>query len=333
MSNVNSGLALIGGALQAAKGAAAAQPAYRHGVTSGTVVTATIEQDVDDVTSGTRSHAAFNRTGANVGFDVETRLYPASAGLWLMAALGAVAESGAAPAYVHTFTVGDVLPYLTSFGQFGAGARYRVTDAKLNELTISWSNTDPLTLALSGMGVALEFDQPAYAGGTDDTSSRYFVPVAGTFKIAATGTAPVEARVNAGSLHFTNNVNPVVVSSKILPDDQAEGLQDIELSMTVVPDDMSLWREIVTGSPTGTGIADCPAYGSFEWTFVDPCDPVTGAKLVIAGSKVGFTADFPSVDTGGAPATVEAAGIPLKPAAGSAITATLTNAVDTYAAA
>jgi hypothetical protein len=325
---INSALALVGAAKQTAKGSPAANPAYAHGVSGGQVMTLEIEQEPDDVTAGSRVYAQVNRTSATAGADWESRLYPASLGLWLYATFGNLVTTGAGP-YSHAFTAGDDVPYLTTFGRFGPDY-YSVQDFKVDQAEMSWDGTEPVEFSLSGMGTIPEFAGPtAWTPTTDDSRSRYLVPVGGTFELAAAGPVPVTARVRAGSISISNNLETILLSGSVVPEDVHVGRQEYEVSLTVVPENMNLWRETVTGAANGTEVDQCPVFGSFSVEFVDPCDPAA-VSLTIEGLKVAFMADFPEADPGGAPAELELSGVPILPASGAALTATLVNAVATY---
>lgn len=328
MGAINSALALVGAAKQTAKGSPAAAPAYGHGVAGGQIMTLEIEQEADDVTAGARVTANVNRTSATAGADWEGRVYPRSVGLWLYSIFGNVVTTGAGP-FSHAFTAGDDVPYLTTFGRLG-GEYYTVQDFKVDEAEFSWDGTEPVEFSLSGMGTI-----PGFLGGTawtavtNDSRSRYLVPVGGTFELSAAGAVPAPARIRAGSVSIANNLETILLSGSVVPDDVHVGRQEYEVSLTVVPENMNLWRETVTGSAAGTAVDECPVFGSFSVTFVDPCDPAA-VSLTFEGLKVAFLADFPEASPDGAPVELELTGLPILPATGAALTATLQNSVASY---
>ena len=87
---------------------------------------------------------------------------------------------------------------------------------------------------------------------------------------------------------------------------------------------MTLWRNVVTGSTSGTAVQSTPLYGSLELNFVRGAD-----SLKIECANVAFIADMPEANPDGGAAEIELAGIAFR-VAGTPLTATLVNTQATY---
>lgn len=322
---LQSALAQVGVAKQSAKGSAASNPTFGHGVTNGTVLTVEVAQALADQTSGTRVSPGVDRTGVMPGMDFSCRAHAKSAGLYLYGVLGSLATTGAGP-YTHAITSGADLPYLTAFGKLGSNV-YAVNDMKIDSLAVNFNGTEPVELAISGMGTTADYDA-TFTAGTDDTLAAYFAAHTGTFSVDVdgSGSSSATAKIAAGSITINNSLESIMISGSISPDDVFVGRQEVEVSFDIIPDDLALWRTIVTGTSTGTSASATPVYGSFSIAFTNGTD-----SLTLAATRVAFTADFPDVDPAGGPVTISLAGLAVQPAAGGTpITATVVNGQASY---
>lgn len=322
---VQSALSQFGVGKQTVKGTAAANPIAYHGLTDGTVISVDITNELEERTSGFRVAPAINRTAAMPAVSFSSRLHPRAVGHYLLGALGSVSTSGTTT-FTHTITSGPDLPYYTTFGTLG-GTNYSVRDLKFDTLDINFEANQPATLSATGMGVSIAFPG-TITPTTDDTYSAYFTPVGGTFSVdvdGASGTAAI-AKITSGSISIANNLETVFVSGAITPDDVFVGRQEVEVSFDVVPDDLLLWRTIVTGTSSGSAVSAAPLYGTYSVQFASGADTLT-----ITSPRVAFTCDFPDVDPNGGALTLSLAGLAVMPAAGGTpITATLVNTQATY---
>lgn len=317
--------AKVGVAKQTAKGSVAAAPTFAHGVTDGAVLNVDVQQSLDDLTGGSRAGVAVNRTGVMSGIEFSTRSYAASVGLWLFGALGAKAVTGTSP-YTHVFTPSTSdLPYLTGFGTLDANI-YSVQDYKVDEMKVSFDGPGPIGISVSGMGTLLGF--PAtFVPTTDDTTATPMRAVGGTFSVdvdGASGTAAT-ARITAGEVTISNNLDPIMLASAITPDDNFGGRLEVGCSFDIIPDDLALWRTIVTGTSAGTTASTNTVYGTFSLQFTDGTNTLT-----LASTKVAFVCDFPSADPAGGAVTLSLEGIAVQPNGGQIITATLVNTTASY---
>lgn len=319
---LQSAIAQIGASKQNAKGSAAASPTFAHGVTDGAVLSLDITQDADSRTGGSLGLSDMNRTAAMPAAGFTTRAHAKSLGLYLYAALGAKSVTGTGP-YTHVFTPADTLPYLTLFGKLDS-VLTQVRDYKVDNLTVSFSENDPLEVQVEGMGTALSFPV-AFTPGTDDTAASYFSPVGGTFAIDTDSGTPVTARVTGGEIAIANALEGIPLSGSILPDDIFNAQREITCSFDITPENLDDWRTIATGSAAGAGVTSTVPYGSFSMSFTNGTDTFT-----LAASRVAFTCDFPDADPAGGPVTITLAGVVLKPSGSAQMTATLVNGQASY---
>lgn len=311
-------VAQIGFAKQTAKGAAAATAAYQIGVTDGNVVSADIAEDDLNVSWASRMLEGHDRTGITPGADFSFIVMPKTIGLLLLAAFGTVTTTVGTP-NEHEFTPGAMdVPYHTLFARMGADY-YRETDAKLNELELSWDQAGALKGKASFIGTDLSFLASAYTATQDERpKDGLFHGVGGTFEIDG-----ASAVVKSGSVKIANNLEAVFGSDSVQPKEVFPGLQTIDLSLTIVPEDMGLWRKVVTGTTSGSTLSPGSTYGTSNLVFV--ADAST--DLTLAFDRTRFLCDFPSVDTGGGAQEIALEG---SVSGDGDVTVTLRNSVASY---
>lgn len=320
---IQSTLALVGMAKQTVKGTAASNPTFKHGVSGGSVFSVEVDQSAADVTSGTRVSPQVDRNAVMASQEFETRAFPKSLGLYLFGALGGIATTGAGP-YTHTITPADTLPYLTGFGQFN-GETFKVQDYRVGDLGLSWTGNEPVGVSVNGMGTVLA-GGATFTATVDDTRSSYFRGAGGTFLVDAGSATAVAAKITGGEVTIANGLEPVMVSGTITPDEIYPGRVEIGVSLTIVPDDLTDFKKVVTGTGAGTAAAAATTYGSFSLQFVNGTDTLT-----LAATRVAFTCAFPDADPAGGAAEITLEGIVVLPTAGgNAFTATLVNGQTSY---
>lgn len=319
---LQSGIAQVGVAKQSAKGSAAANPTFAHGVTDGAVLALDITQDADERTAGSLGRTDAVRTAAMPAASFTSRAHAKSLGLYLYAALGGKAVTGTGP-YTHTITPADALPYLTLAGKLDT-VLTQIRDYKIDGLTISWSENNPLEVQVEGMGTAISFPG-SFTPTTDDTAASFFTPVGGTFTLSSSTGTPATARVTGGEIAIANGLEGIAASGSILPDDIFNAQREITCSFDITPENLDEWRAIATGTSSGASVSQTVPYGSFSMAFADGTN-----SLTLAATRVAFTSDFPDADPAGGPVTITLAGVVLKPSAGNHITATLVNSQASY---
>lgn len=319
------GLAQVGLAKQPAKGTAQTPPAFAWGVRGGEIVGLEIAQDREESTlSNTLVAPAVNRRSTIPMGGFTSRACPGSVGLLLLGALGAVATTGSGPTWTHVITPATDVPWLTLTGDL-AGIFRQVRDAKVDELSLSWSENDPLEVEAALIGTALSFPGAFGVPVVDEARAAHFTPCGGTFLLDVASTVPVAAPVKAGTLKVANSLDAPILSGSSQPADVFPGTKVLDMSLTIVPDNLDTWRSIVTGSPAGAAPVCTTVYGSFDVLFA-----LGTATLRLAAGRVAFVTDFPEADPAGGPVELQLAGMVVLPPSGAALTATLVNGVSAY---
>ncbi|HXF72682.1 MAG TPA: phage tail tube protein [Actinomycetota bacterium] len=318
----------LGVAKQSAKGTPAASPTYGLGTLGGSVLVLGIDQEPDQITyqQDKRISPDENRLAINPGAAIRTRAFLRSIGLLLYGALGSLATSGVGPDYTHTITPALTLPYLTLWTQLGSAERAKVTDGKVDTLRISWSERSPLEVEATFVGASAALGEGAWTAANDETGTEKFIPPGGTFKLDAASGTPLEAKISGGEITINNNLIGIPLSKSQYPDDVYEGEQVLEVSLTLLPDDLAEWRKAVTGSGSGTSPSNTPVFGSFDLLF----SLAANKQLQLVASKVAFFPEFPEGDPAGGPVELTVPGRVKLPSAGNAFTATLKNQTASY---
>lgn len=328
---INTSIGLVGVAKQASRDQVATAPTFVHGLTGGSPFGVERSMQVDAVACGMRANADSYIETVSVNPNIECRAYADAFGLWLLAALGKVSTSGEEAPYTHVFTMGDALPYLTVWGQVGTSDFTRASGVKVDQLEVSFDGNAPLDVSVQTMGIAGEMGLPSIPGGAEPSCFEgYFVPVDGTFKMDTLGGEPAEAIVTSFSLTIANNCEAVVGAGKVTPSDVAERKCVVSGSMGVMPDDMTLYRKMVTGSAGGTELTGKVVYGSFSVLLTHTANP--DWSLLIEGDRIPFNAGFIEVDPDGSDGVVEFSfdEALISGRGGSPVTVTLVNDVASY---
>ena len=329
---INKSIGLIGVAKQTAKGTAASAPDYVHGLTGGNTFTLDREVNSADVSCGVRAGLDSYVNKTIPGLDFEMYGYSDVMPLYFLGVLGSIASSqvGTSDYYSHVVTIGDLLPYFTFWGR--VGSEYTsVAGCKIDGIEMEFEGNAPLEFGVTVIGMSSTFGLSAFPGSTDPSCfDGYFVPTGGTFKIETLGDTPSVAPITKGSLKLSNNCSAIPLAGQIEPGDVEEGKLTSSGSITVRPENMALYRKMVTGSATGTAPTGAMVYGSFELNFKH--SKKSDHTLKIEASRVPFTADFPDVDPAGGAAEIEFsfADIGIASASGSPVTVTIVNEVEAY---
>ncbi|MDE2100148.1 MAG: hypothetical protein KGL39_23030 [Patescibacteria group bacterium] len=327
MPAISSVSAIVGVAKQGSRGTIAANPTFAHGLKGGSPIKVDPSQSVLEVTTGKRAGSNVVREEVKNSSDIQAPGYLKSLGLYLLGALGSVVTTGAGP-YVHTFATGD-LPYLTIFEKGIGSTIQAIRDSKIEEVSIKWDGAKPVELSVKAQGTVFSYPS-TFTPTVDETGSESFlVPVGGTFQLDVLGGSVTSARVQSGEITIKNNVATIADSTTIEAGDVADGNQEISLKLTIVPDDLVLFRSTVTGATGGTTVASDVPVGSVNLLFTEN-GPGTG-QLAVTGSKVAFLTSFPDVDPKGGPVQLELAGMAVVASgATSPLIFALTNAQTAY---
>ncbi len=331
--SVNTSIGLIAVSRQADKNTPAAEPAFQHGLTGGQVFKLDRSVESAGVSCGVRAGTDSYVDSIGTGVDFETYGYSDVLPLYLYGAMGNIASAQNAKdtaLYDHTITLGDVLDYFTFWGRIGN--EYTKTEGcKIDQIELEFEGNKPMPFGITAIGMGADLGLTSIPGGKDPSCfDGYFVPTGGTFKLDTSSSTPTDAPVVKGSLTLANSCETSQLAGQITPGSVDEGKLKTSGSVTVKPDDLALYKQMVTGSPTGTKPTGEMVYGSFEWCFRHSKNPKH--TLVISSGRVPFTCDFPEVAPDGGAAELEFTfdDIGIESAGGSPITITITNDVESY---
>lgn len=326
---VNMRLAQVGIAKQTAKGTPAAQPTFVFGVGSGKVVESKLTETPVALTFSSRMSEATVREQLVPGGTWDTMGFSRSLGLLLLAALGTDVVTGSSDPYTHTITAPTAdVNWLTLFGRYGTDY-VSIADCKLDSLKLDWA-LGALKVSAVLMGITMTLGLSAWTPtNTDDATvpGMLYESGAGAANMQLNG---ANARIMKGTITISNGLKAIVPSYKVTPDDFEVGEQTAQLAATVVPDDLTLYKTILTGSGAGTTPQSVPYYGSFSAKFIEA---VTSANhdLTISANRVSMLIDFPDANPKGGSAQLAVAGNIWDPRTGAAaLTAVLRNAIPSY---
>lgn len=329
MSPIQTGISKVGLAKQSGKGSAAATALFGHGLTGGAPFSVKPTQAPHQSTAGNRLTKNAYRELLQPGAEYSFSAQPDLLGLYLLAALGSVTTTGAGP-YTHTFSSGDTLPWMTAWARL-ASEYQKLTDAKLDSISLSWDGPKPLECSASWLALTPDLKLGSAWTPTNDKSEAedFLVPIGGTFQVDGSGASPATAVITGGEFTVNNSNEPIVAAGSVLPVDLAEKDQSYECSLRIVPDDLSIWRDVLSGTTTGTSIAQTTQYGSLSIVFKENRNP-SGDTLTVTGSRVLFECDYPSADPEGGHAELSLSGIPLYDGTDAPLKFVLVNGTTSY---
>lgn len=323
---MNLALSATGIAVQADKDTAAIQPTYWHGVAGGELVTASVTQEEDPITTGLAAGTGEFRSAVGIAADYEARAWLGSIGAYLYAILGDKDVTGTGDPYTHTIEAGSTIPYLTVFGQRDTDY-LKATACKLDRLVIEWDGNGPLKVTPSFMGLGFTYGSAAYTPTTDETLTDYLLGLQGAYTLDLDGAGEdCDAVVQGGSLTFSRNLKADPASGSLAPADVSEGILTVEASVTVRVPDLTVLRMMLTGTTSGTTASEDVLYGELSTVFTDGTH-----SLTIAANKWAWKPTNPSVGPDEGPAIVTLSGkCYIASGETTPVTVTLVNAVASY---
>ena len=333
---INPSIGLVGAALQTNRDTPATQPTFLHGLTGGTPFAASRSIANTPVACGTRAPSDARVDTIEVNPSVESLCYPDVLGLYLYSALGSVSSSedtdGAGTGYYrHVFKMGSALPYLTLWSQVGVDNFTEADGCKCSELKMSATGNEHLAMTASFIGIDAKVGIDAIPGSlTPSCYDGKYTTTDCTFKLDAASETPTDALVSEASFTLSNNTSALTSLGRVTPRDIADGNLSAGVSVTTIPDDITQYKKMVTGSDSSTQISGKVVMGSVYAKFMHSEDEKM--TLEIEYKHVPFTADYPSVDPEGAEGTIQFtadAAIITEPTE-SPVTITLVNKVESY---
>lgn len=333
---LNPSIGLAGIAFQTDRDTAATEPTFVHGLTGGSPFGASRSIANTAVACGNRAPSDARVDSIEITPSVQALCYPDTIGAYLYAALGKVETTAASTAgyYKHVFTMGSTIPYATIWSQVGVDNFTRADGCKCGTLELTATGNEHLAMQADFQGIDAEIGIDAIPG---DVSASCFGGKYTTtdcvFKIDASGETPAEALVSEGSFTFENNLSALTSLGRVTPREIAEGNLSAGCSVTTIPDDITEYKKLMTGSADSTAITGKVVLGSVYAKFYHTED--TNMTLEIEVNHCPFTAEYPEVDPEGNEATIQfTTDAAIIAAAGeSPVTVTLVNKVASYGAA
>lgn len=336
---INTSIALMGAALQSGDAPASA-PTFKHGLTGGGLVRPDRTVDQDPVACGLRANASNSSyvSEVNVAVDFETMAYADALALYAYAAMGKIESSEASGKdgyYKHVISLGSSIPMLTFWGQVGDTAQqtvHKVSGAKVDTLSLSFEGNAPLDVGVTAAGTDADLFGSWSDASEPSCFDGYFVPTGGTFLIDTSSQTPAAATVTQGGFELSNNLDPKRAAGQAVPAILAEGKLSTSVNVTVIPDDWTLIRKLLTGSNTGTKVTSSVVYGSAKWSFVHNADP--NMTMDVEFFNVPWNCETPEVDSEGNAAEVEfsADDVGIASKDGTPVKITIVNKVESYTA-
>lgn len=308
-------VSLVAFSKQTALSSAAASGDYQIGVNSGAIANIEINEEDFPTTWSSRLLEGHDRGTTVPGSAFETLAMPKTIGLLLKAVLGSEQFTPGSP-NTHVFTPGVELPYVTFFAVRGT-EKYKIGDCRIGELELSWENTKALVVKITAMGCTYEFVLDYGVVESERPKDGVLKGAGGTFTID--GNAAV---IKGGSIKISNNVEPQHGSASPLPVDVFPATQTVEVSLTILPDNMQLFRKAVTGTTNGTTVSATPVYGTVDCSWRVDADRV----LTFDANDVRFMVDFGDVKAEGGPVELSLEGAVANRSA-TPVSFTLTNTV------
>lgn len=302
---MNKNYGLFGLALQANDSTPASTPQVLFAASEGSDgMDANTSTDGVRLTIGGRD-TTVNRyiSGSENTFNATTLAFADVLGLVLKAALGEDTVTGSAAPYTHDIKGGESIPAVTVWQQVGASnaAVQRMDGAKVDELTISLEGTQPPAIEMSLAGTKMQWlPATTMPGGTFDPSAGWYLTAGAEvlFSLADGTPVAVPATVDLQSLSIAiaNNLEASTRLGEVDPARQTEGAADVTVDVSGTTSDTSLYRQVKTGSASGTELASTIVTGSLQVTLAHSAEDW---ELVIKLPAIPWTIEPMQVDPEG----------------------------------
>lgn len=301
---INPSIGMVAAAVQTNRDTPASNPTFMHGLTGGTPFAANRSIANTPVACGSRGPSDARVDSVSIEPSVETLCYPDVIGLYLYAALGEVTSQKEGENYKHVFTMGQTLPYLTLWSQVGTNNFTMASGCKCSQLQISATGNEHLQAKASFMGIDAKVGIDAIPG--ELTASCYggkYTTTDCTFKIDTASSTPAEALVSDCTFTIANGAAALTSLGRVMPRDIADGNLSAGVTVTTIPDDITQYKKMITGSASSTDITGKVVMGSVYAKFVSTDNPDWYIESKM--DHVPFTADYPSVDPAGSEGTIQ----------------------------
>jgi hypothetical protein len=250
-----------------------------------------------------------------VSGDFAVYAHPSGMGLLGYLALGANADSGAGPNYVHAATPANDVPYFTAWRMVGNVIFEKYVDCKVSTFRAEGSAGSPLIITLSVEGISSTFEasEPVLAAITDN--GLLFMEGAGRFELNN-----VTVRLNRFTLEVNNNASGYQADD-YTSEEVDVGAREVSLSFALRftgPTAAPSYRKFFYGSDAGTTLSPALFTDAFEADFQRNAN--LGWK--VDAPQVSYAAIPVNPDPGGDPIEVEVSTTVEKPSASPIITLT-----------
>lgn len=334
---MNKNYGMFGVAVQTAKGTPASKPvvSFPASADSDGIKVEKATESLN-MTIGGRSTAVENYAGSvSDTAGVSTIGMADVLGLMLYAALGDDEQAAVTGGFRHTVKAAEVLPYLTFFEQKGSAAApmTKMFDAKLDELKMTAEGVAPMTFEYTLAGCDVEF------GGATAWSGPAFSIADGYYKLAnaqvlfslsspTAGVIPAGIVLSSLELSIANGVEASAALGSAAASDQVEKAATVSVKLSGTCDSTDVYREVVTGSPTGTAVSAAIVTGALRLTFAH--SKKADWNLVFDIPAIPWKCEVPQVSTDGGPFSLSLDTDGALDQGAGAITATICNALEAY---
>ena len=334
---MNKNYGMFGAAVQTAKGTPATAPvvSFPASADSDGIKVEKATESLN-MTIGGRSTAVENYpNNINDTAGVSTVGLADVLGLMMAAALGDDTATATTGGYRHVIRAGEVLPYLTFFEQKGSrsAAMTKMVDCKLNSLKMTAEGVKPMTFEYDLAGCDVVF------GGATTWSGPAFTIADGYYKLAeaavlfslsspTAGVIPAGIVLSSLELEIANAVEASASLGAAAAADQVEKAATITVKLSGTTDSTDVYREVVTGSPTGTAVSAAVVTGALHMTFKHSKNPNWTLEFDIPA--IPWKCEVPQVSTDGGPFSLSLDTDGALDQGSGAITVTLTNTLEDY---
>jgi len=306
---------------QTAKGTAQTTPTYKLKLTGGDVSPARQLLTLAE-TDATRQAGAQVVTGSSVTGSTTHYLRPDDFGLIAYGVLGANADTGTTPNYVHTATSASTLPYFTLYKAYNSTTLVdQYVDCRISDLTVSGAAGGALTYATTWQGLS------ATLGSTDPVLTAVTQTPLAYPQVTVTKGGSAPGTVDSFDLTISNGGAMVQGDSGLSNIDFVPGLLAITGTVSILFSSDADYRAFHTGTTSGTALTSTV----FSESLTILAQVNTNLSVAFVMTAVEYTAYPLAPDVSGAPLKV-AMGFRAKPQAAIADTISIVtkNAVTTY---
>lgn len=235
--------------------------------------------------------------------------------------LGEDTKSGGADPYTHVLTrsAGN-RSWLTLRRKLDTNVVQKITDAKIEKLTVEGEAGQPVSLTVEGSGLTAAIEGSEESPTYESDEIFMFYDGNGAFSVEGS----VNQRIKKFTIEFIINSQDGLQTDDILLEDLPDLSIDVNITLEFYPEDTGFWKKALYNNQTSPQEDVYTGTLSIDLTYVNAASKNRQFKIEIG--KMSWEA-LTGVNAKGEPeAIVEAlAGVAMKPAAGEMITVTCQN--------